>query len=207
MLKDNSERALFAIALIALGVISLMGINLLWPMFILGPGLIMLYFALYGGRVGAASMSVPGMFITGVGALLFVQNLTGYWSSWAYAWTLLGVFLGMGFINMGQRMDETDLASVGRMFVKVSLALFAGFAVFFEFIVGISGGVGPVGAVIMIALGLFLLTRNSPPIGKSKAKHKIKHDNVNVFSGPVVYGTRASEAEIAEFRQRAAEHE
>jgi len=37
---------------------------------------------------------------------------------------------------------------------------FAAFAFFFEIIIGISGGPGPIGALLLIGLGLLLLTRD-----------------------------------------------
>ncbi|RPI92611.1 MAG: hypothetical protein EHM39_13455, partial [Chloroflexi bacterium] len=157
-----------AVLLIALGVLSLMGVGMLWPMFILVPGLMMLGIAFAGGRAGAAAMSIPGMLVTGTGALMFVQNLTGHWESWAYAWTLYGVFLGMGFMLMAQRLGDPSLHRVGRGFVNISLLVFAGLAFMFEIIFGI-GRYGGMNALLLIGLGLFLLTRG-PVCNRIKAR-------------------------------------
>jgi hypothetical protein len=200
MPRNINSRAAAALGLIAIGVMAFMGPGLLWPMFILVPGLVLLGIAYGGGRTGAA-MSIPAMIVTGTGALLFIQNLTGYWESWAYAWTLFGVFLGMGFMLMGQRLDDPSLHRVGRGFVQVSLMAFAAFAFFFEVIIGIGGGLGPVGALILIGLGLFLLARNregqrslvafDPHSAKAKRKSKPKRHEDKLFTGPIVYGSRA----------------
>jgi hypothetical protein len=199
--QNINSRVAVALGLIAVGVMAFMGPGLLWPMFILVPGLVLLGIAFGGGRAGAAAMSIPAMIVTGTGALLFIQNLTGYWESWAYAWTLFGVFLGMGFMLMGQRLDDPSLHRVGRGFVQVSLMAFAAFAFFFEVIIGISGGPGPVGALILIGLGLFLLARNregqrsllalDPHSEKAKRKSKPKRHEDKLFTGPIVYGSRA----------------
>jgi hypothetical protein len=196
---------------------SLMGVGLLWPMFILVPGLIMLAVALTGGKGGAAAMSIPGMIVTGTGALMFVQNLTGYWESWAYAWTLYGAFLGMGFMLMGQRLGDDSLHHIGHNFVNVSLMAFAGFAFFFEIIIGISGH-GPLNALILIGVGLFLLTRDpvcqrlqyligeiAEPDAKGKRKAKPKRDSDKLFTGPIVYGTRVSSRSSARLSASEAE--
>jgi hypothetical protein len=194
-------RVAVALGLIAIGVMAFMGPGLLWPMFILVPGLVLLGIALGCGRAGAAAMSIPAMIVSGIGALLFIQNLTGYWESWAYAWTLFGVFLGMGFMLMGQRLDDPSLHRVGRGFVRISLMAFAAFAFFFEVVIGISGGPGPIGALILIGLGLFLLARNregqrsllavDPHSEKAKHKNKSKRHEDKLFTGPIVYGSRA----------------
>jgi hypothetical protein len=198
----SNSRVALALGLIAVGVMAFMGAGLLWPMFILVPGLILLGIALGGGRAGAAALSIPAMMVTGTGALLFIQNVTGYWQSWAYAWTLYGVFLGMGFMLMGQRLDDPSLHKVGRGFVQASLVAFAAFAFFFELVIGISGGPGPVGALILIGLGLLLLTRDReghrflstlvPSAEKTKGKNKPKRQEDKLFTGPIVYGSRPS---------------
>ncbi|MCD4685692.1 MAG: hypothetical protein K8S97_07135 [Anaerolineae bacterium] len=197
--QRNSGRAAMAVLLITLGMLPLMGWGLIWPVFVLLPGLGMLAIALYGGRGGAAAMSMPGTFVTGIGALLFVQNLTGYWASWAYAWTLLGVFVGLGFTLMGQRLDAPSLSALGRWFVMCGLGAFAFFGIFFELLIFNTGGA--LLPVLLIAVGLYMLTQDSKSsralsnfLGTSeKAKQrpvdKRKHED-KLFSGPVVYGSR-----------------
>jgi hypothetical protein len=201
---DNSRysgRVIAALILIGLGVMSLMGMGLLWPLFILVPGLLMLAGA-FGGRAGAAALAIPGMITTGTGALLFLQNLTGYWSSWAYAWTLYGAFLGMGFMLMGQQFEDDSLHRVGRGFVNVSLVMFGILAFFFEIVIGISGR-GPLNALILIGLGLFLITRGSlsqrimaaldqGSDSKPKRNVKTKRGEEKLFTGPIVVGTRVT---------------
>ncbi|MBI5960215.1 MAG: hypothetical protein HY866_15860, partial [Chloroflexi bacterium] len=202
----QNNRLMLAVGLIVLGGLFLMDMGMLWPLFVLVPGLFLLGVAIYGGKAGIAGFSIPGMLVTGTGALLFIQNLTGYWESWSYAWTLYGAFLGMGFMMMGQRLPDDGLHRVGQKFVQVSLMTFAAFAFFFEIIIGISGGLGPLGPAALILIGLYLLSRdstgmrllasmgNQPESVKQKNKNKPKRGDEPLFTGPVVYGTPARDA-------------
>lgn len=203
--KLSNKRVLIAAGLIALGVMSLMNMGALWPIFVMGPGLFMLIPAMIGSRTWAAAFSIPGMFLTGLGALFFVQAWTGYWNSWAYAWTLLPAFVGAGFALMGVRLNEQTLVKVGDWFVYGSLIAFAGFAILFEVIIGISGGIGSLGALLLIGLGFMMLSKGGPvncamskfmgdrvDMGKTKRKPKTKRGEEFLFTGPVVYGSRVS---------------
>ena len=98
-----------AAALIGLGVLFLLGqmfsmdiFGLGWPLFVMLPGLAFLFFAIRGDA-NAAPLAVPGAIVTGTGAILFYQNFTGHWESWAYAWALYPVFLGLALTFMGER--------------------------------------------------------------------------------------------------------
>lgn len=186
--RKDPKRGIVGVILIGVGIMFLLKIDLLWPLFILVPGLLLLFATLAGGS-RTAPLAIPALLITGTGALLFVQNLTNYWQSWAYAWTLYGVFLGMGLGLMGRLTRNGGLIALGHGFVTVSLAAFAGFAVFFELIIGIGGGFSSgLWAVVLIGLGLWLLLRRGSSVRRIKAGDKYKKDKV--FSGPVVYGSR-----------------
>lgn len=208
---DDKNRAMIAFGLILVGAMALMGLSLLWPLLILVPGLLLLLPAVKGGPGSAAVFAIPGAMIAGTGALMFIQNLTGYWDSWAYAWTLYGAFLGGAFMLMGQKISD-GLEKVGRVFVQVSLVAFVALAILFEVVFGMSG-IGPLGALLLIGLGIFLLTHDKDnnrlldalkPSAKAKHTPKLKHEAL--FTGPVVYGTRASEDEIDAWRKRQAGH-
>jgi len=200
MCANKNQRIFPAIVLIGLGMMLLMDIGMLWPMFILVPGLIMLWIAVAGGRAGAAAMSIPGMITTGTGALMFIQNITGYWESWSYAWALYGVFFGMGFMLMGQQFDDPGLHKVGRGFGRVGLITFFVCDFFFEVVIGISGGFGSLTPLLLIGLGLYMLTRGMDEdrlhtlLGgdKTKVKNKPKRSEEQLFTGPVIYGTRVT---------------
>jgi hypothetical protein len=187
--QKTSGQVIAALIFISLGVLLWLGTNLLWPMFILVPGMILMGIAYSGGKC-TAPFAIPGMLTLGTGALLFFQNVFGYWESWSYAWTLYGVFLGMGLIIMGQQAESDGLQEIGRGFIKVSLILFAGFAFLMELVIGVGGGRGLL-PVLLIGLGLYLLLRNTGSPAKPKRKSvKRKHPEDVLFTGPIVYGSR-----------------
>src|SRR5882672_4450267 len=90
---ERDGRPVLAIGLIALGVLVFLGqltgfggmFSTLWPLFVAVPGLAFLYFA-YTGSKNTVGLAVPGTVITGTGLILFYQNITGHWASWAYVW-------------------------------------------------------------------------------------------------------------------------
>ncbi|MEB2287352.1 MAG: hypothetical protein OZ934_04490 [Anaerolineae bacterium] len=198
---SNSDRRIFgAMALIALGAILLTGLGMWWPLFIVVPGLLLLLPAWYGGAAGAVLFAIPGMMVTGTGALLAAMAVTGYWQAWAYAWTLYGVFLGMAFLLMSRQLSNASLYTAGQGLVRASLIGFVAFGLFFELVIGIGiGGLGaPFGPLVLIALGFWLLMRSSGSRRRlaareddyGKLKRKAKRDEAALFTGPVIYGTR-----------------
>ena len=81
--KSNRTMGL---ALVGLGLFFLIGtiwggvMNLMWPMFVLGPGLLLFYLVRVLGKK-AALLSVPATMISTVGLLLFDQNFTNHLES------------------------------------------------------------------------------------------------------------------------------
>jgi hypothetical protein len=192
--QDRHEnRNWLAYGLIGLGVIFLFtqwfNINLggaLWPFFIIIPGAVFLYIATQGGRE-QSGLVFPGTIITGTGLILFYQNLTGHWESWAYAWTLYPVMVGLALRYHGQRTGNDSEYRTGIEMVRYGLYAFAGFFVMFELV--IFGGFSNF-ALIFIAIGLFLLFSGRgeirlPNMGE-KAKNngyseKRKHDEEDII--------------------------
>ena len=196
--SNSNRRFLTALALMLLGPFLLTGLGIWWPLVIVVPGLLLLLLALYGGAVGAVLFAIPGMMVTGTGALLAMVAVTGYWQTWAYAWTLYGAFLGMAFLLMGRQLANASLDTGGRWLIRASLLAFVLFGLLFELVIGI--GVTGLLAVplVLIALGFMLLLGNGagrrqiawPDDDFSKPKRKAKRGEEALFSGPVVYGTR-----------------
>ncbi len=102
------------LGLIILGVLFLLGAifrvdvwGALWPFFIIVPGLLFFVAMVSIGRPGAP-LAVPGSIITTVGLILFFQNVTGLWSTWAYAWALIfPTSVGIGIAIAGLWSDDT----------------------------------------------------------------------------------------------------
>ncbi len=148
--RSTTGSRVVALVIIAAGVFFLLAqfgffsfnlLGFLWPFFIIVPGLAFLYPALTGGR-DAAPLAIPGAIITGTGAILLYQNITGHWDSWAYIWTLYPVFLGIGMILMGRRAGDRKADATGRGFVRWGLIAFLLLAAFFELFVLNNLGLG-----------------------------------------------------------------
>src|SRR5512133_2220215 len=69
-----------------------------WPLIVIAVGAFLLVFGLL---VGAPGMAIPASIVGGIGAILYWQNLTGNWESWAYIWALIPGFVGIGTILNG----------------------------------------------------------------------------------------------------------
>jgi len=124
-----------------------------WPLIIIGVSLFLLFIGLISGT---PEMAVPASIVGGIGGLLYWQNLTGNWESWAYAWTLIPGFVGVGIILSGLFGGNTrkDIAS-GSWLVLMSMVMFLIFA-------GLFGGLdllGPYWPVLLIGVGILLLVR------------------------------------------------
>ncbi len=125
-----------------------------WPLIVVGVGLVFLLFAIIGGVPGLA---IPGCIVGGIGILLYWNNVTQNWETWAYTWTLIPAFVGVGIIIaglLGERMRGSLIA--GGWLVFISLVLFL---IFSSFLGGYSV-LGPYWPVLLIALGVILLLRS-----------------------------------------------
>jgi len=126
--KDNP----IAWVVAAIALLALFGGGL-WPLLILLPGVALVFAANSGGRA-ASGLIFPGAVIAGTGALLLYQSITGHWESWAYAWTLYPVFVGMAMRFNGQRMNINKEVEVGEGLIKYGLLAFATLALMFELV-------------------------------------------------------------------------
>jgi hypothetical protein len=98
-------------------------------------------------------MAIPAAIVTGIGGILAYQNATGNWESWAYIWTLIPGFVGIGVIL------SAVLGEGGREGFRSGLTLVFISAILFLIFSSIMGA-NPLGAwwpVLLILLGLWLL--------------------------------------------------
>ncbi len=145
--------ALFLAVQLVPGLRELMAIEFSWPLLIIGLGV---FLFVLGLLVGAPDMAIPATIVSGIGGLLFWQNSTGNWESWAYAWTLIPGFVGLGMIlagliggNLRQRFGG------GMALILISALMFA----VFGSILGVPFALGSYWPVLLIALGLLILFR------------------------------------------------
>ena len=124
-----------------------------WPLFIIGIGAVLLVIGLLTRVPGLA---VPACIVGGIGGLLYYQNVTGDWDSWAYAWALIPGFVGVGTILaglLGGRFRK-PLREGGQL-ILISLVMFAIAGSFFGALG--TGWLGDYWPVLLIALGLLIL--------------------------------------------------
>lgn len=125
-----------------------------WPMIVISIGVGLLVFGLL---VGAAPMAVPACIVMGIGGVLAWQNATGAWESWAFAWTLIPGFVGIGILLTG--LLEGDLRSKigpGGWLILISVVMFAIFGSF----LGAGGFLGPYWPALLVLVGLILLIQS-----------------------------------------------
>jgi hypothetical protein len=121
-----------------------------WPFVIIGVGVCLLIFGLLARAPG---MAVPAAIVAGIGGILAYQNATGNWESWAYVWTLIPGFVGVGV------MLSALLGEGGREGFRSGLTLIFISAILFLIFSSIMGA-NPLGAwwpILLIILGLWLL--------------------------------------------------
>ena len=124
-----------------------------WPVIIIGLGGVFLVWAILSRTGGLA---VPGSILAGIGGILYYQNLTGDWQSWAYIWALIPGFVGIGIIISGI-IDQNykEAFSGGLILLLISATLFFAFGAAF----GIQTDIIQYWPVLLIALGVIAIFR------------------------------------------------
>lgn len=124
-----------------------------WPLIVVAVGG---FLFLLGLAIGVPDLAVPGSIVAGIGGLLYWQNTTGNWESWAYAWALIPGFAGVGVLLSSLFKGEARSGlREGGWLVLISLAMFLGFGLF----LGGSDLLRPYWPVVLIAFGLWVLVQ------------------------------------------------
>ena len=128
-----------------------------WPLFVIVPGIVLFLLSFAIGRRAGAGFAVAGAIVVVTGVILAVQNQTGLWATWAYAWALVAPgAVGLGLLLYGALTGQRDLATSGGATLLAGLGLFLVFAFFFESVIGLSGERIP-GLDALLAAGLVVL--------------------------------------------------
>ena len=165
MKREHRGTLVAGLVLILLGVLFLViqfvpelqtYITFSWPLILVGVGVIML---IVGILAGAPGLAVPACIVGGIGGLLYWQNATGNWDSWAYAWTLIPGFVGLGVLLSGLLggEDTRQAVSGGFWLILISLVLFAIFGSLFGAL-EIGGRYWP---ALLIVLGLLVFVKDA----------------------------------------------
>ena len=166
--RSNMGSLIAGVLLILFGAFSLTGQlfrgfhswEVIWPFFVVAVGALF-FVAMFAGGKSVAGLAIPGSLFTILGLMLFLQNLFGYWESWAYGWTVIVMSVGLGIFIMGWYAENLLQRASGLRVLKIGAVLFVIFGAFFESIfnsLGISRFIFP---VALILLGVYLLTGHS----------------------------------------------
>jgi hypothetical protein len=84
-----------------------------WPFFVIVPGLVLLAMAVVPTPPRGISFAIAGSVVTTVGGLLLYQTQTGNWESWAYAWALIPLAVGVAMLVYGGLARVPGLVTAG----------------------------------------------------------------------------------------------
>ena len=149
--NTNRSRLIFGACLVLLGLFLLFGEivgsifhirigHYTWPFTILVPGVLLYALAFTVDDNNSKGVVFAGSIVSGLGVLLFLQNLTGWWASWAYAWAFIfPTSIGVGEIVFGTLRNKKDMVSEGWRLTRIGLVILLFGVIFFELLIGISG--------------------------------------------------------------------
>jgi hypothetical protein len=148
------------LALLAINLLHIRVMSFLWPAFIIGPGLLMLWPAYQSTaerRHVLSFLAVPGGMTVALGALVFVMSLVDYFAAMAYAWPLILAGGAAGYVFQ-QRFEPNGWTTKGQRFIRAMIITFMGLAAFFEIV--LFRGLGGWWPLSFVGLGVYLLLKN-----------------------------------------------
>lgn len=125
-----------------------------WPFYVIAVGILL---AIIGLLTGEPDMAVPACVVGGIGCILYWQNATDNWDSWAYAWTLIPGFVGVGQMIsglFGPAGERWKTIKEGFSTFATSIVLFLIFGSFFGFPL-----LGDYWPILLILVGLWTIVR------------------------------------------------
>jgi len=135
-----------------------------WPIFVILPGLVLLGVGLLLDAPPGVGLAVAGAIVTTVGLVLAYQSATSHWTSWTYAWALVGpLAAGAGLVLWGTLHRRMQFVRGGLGALGVGTVLLVVFFAFFEGLLGLGGerGLAVVGRQLLplalIAVGLLVI--------------------------------------------------
>lgn len=164
---ENQKNKNLGIILIILGAFFFLSrfmnlSDILWPFYVIVPGIMLFVFAFAGGK-STSGLVIPASIVTTIGLILFSQNITDTFESWAYAWALIPAASGLGMVIMSNMTGNSAMQEKGYKALKAGLLMFLTFGVFFKLFIfrswmnsGILGNVLPIALIIG---GLFMLKK------------------------------------------------
>jgi len=112
----------------------------LWPFWVIVPGGLIMALGFRDTHRSNEGLVTFGSIVAVTGIILFVQNITGQWQSWSYAWALLFPgSIGLGQYLWGKRAGDATKVQRGEKIMETAFVLFVAFGLFFEVVLGIGG--------------------------------------------------------------------
>jgi len=99
-------------------------------------------------------LAIPGCIVGGIGGILYYQTISGNWASWAYLWTLIPVFVGVGIILAGLLSRERVRFDTGGLILIAISAM--GFVIFGGSF-GLNLGMSTLWPLFLIGIGVITL--------------------------------------------------
>ena len=124
-----------------------------WPLLIVGLGGLVMIVGFVTWKAGQVT---SGCFLIGLGCILYWQNATDSWASWAYIWTLFPGFSGIGMILSSFMAESPRKAFVAGLWSILASAML--FFIFGSFLGNLTL-LGVYWPVLVILLGVALLLR------------------------------------------------
>ena len=126
-----------------------------WPFFVIRLGGMFLLSAILTRNGGLA---IPGSIIGGIGGILYWQTLTGHWEAWAYVWTLIPGFIGVGILIAGLLdRERPHFDSGGLVLIAFSVLGFMIFGNMFGALFGFNFDMGTLWPLFLIGIGAIML--------------------------------------------------
>lgn len=146
--------------------------NTLWPLVIVGFGL-MFFVGMFAGGRSAAPLAIPGSIITGIGLMMMVQNITDRWESWSYGWTVILMSVGVGIFIMGVYGENAQQRQAGLRVLGIGTVLFILFGAFFEMIFNSSRYTQLAFPILLILLGGYLIMSRTGLLRRSSGEDTV----------------------------------
>jgi hypothetical protein len=122
-------------------------------MIIIGVGILLFILGLLTRNPG---MSVPACIVGGIGGILYYTNSTGQWGAWAYLWTLIPGFVGIGIIlSTLLGGEERTGYREGLRLILISVIMFV---IFFMLLSG-QGNIIRYWPILVILAGIWIIVQ------------------------------------------------
>ena len=187
--RANIGALIGGVALVSIGLLTLASQffrsfnfwGIVWPLFIIGLG-VLFFVGMFAGGKSVAGLAIPGSILTSIGLMLFLQNLLGHWESWSYGWTVIIMSVGLGIYIMGRYADNEDQRQSGIRVLRVGAILFLIFGGFFEMVFNSFPFSRFLFPMALILLGAYLILARSGLL--PKRKDDLTRDSLADENGP-----------------------